>query len=446
MVDQSSSASGSDGARCSASVTPLCPTRNRSKQVSNPGPKLRNIGDLKAHDNIHIVLDCDISRAWLGDNWKFQNGGILDGFPRRFYHQEVSLLSLSSRYQRHQELGLAIAGQVHNVEEHFNNQKICFSNLINIKLDDSECTASTFDLKLGLLNIRSLSTKTLIINELITDQEFSVLCLTETKQNEYVVNEACPPGYSYIHQPRLTGRGGGVAVIHDYKLSATQKPRHQFNTFEVLYTNLTYATTDNKFTESIPLTVIYRPPGPYSEFLSEFGDFTSNLVVYLDKALIVGDFNIHFDKPEDPLRTAGVSILDSLGVNQNVIGPTHNGGHTLDLIFTFGLNIENRVTLPQSEAISDHYLVSFRMRLSHEMRNLPRYRMKRIFTSATAERFTDSLPELSHMIRSPSDPTELDQATDYLDSLFRNTLDTVAPLKRKTIKDKKLAPWYNDHT
>lgn len=47
-----------------------------------------------------------------------------------------------------------------------------------------------------------------------------------------------------------------------------------------------------------------------SEFPHEFTDFVSHLVVSVNKAVIVGDFNSHFDNPQDPLRTAFVSILD----------------------------------------------------------------------------------------------------------------------------------------
>uniref|UniRef100_A0AAY4DRN7 Reverse transcriptase domain-containing protein n=1 Tax=Denticeps clupeoides TaxID=299321 RepID=A0AAY4DRN7_9TELE len=284
---------------------------------------------------------------------------------------------------------------------------------------------------------------------MITDQGFDVLCLTETwlKQNEFVaLNESSPPGYSYVHQPRLTGRGGGVAVIYKDNLGITHKPRQGLNSFEILYTNITHVVSQNKNPKCIPLIIIYRPPGPYSEFLSEFTDFVSNLVVSVDKALIVGDINIHCDKLEDSLRTAFLSLLDSVGVNQHVTGPTHEGGHTLDLVLTFGLNIEDIVTLPQSEMVSDHFLIAFKICIKHNKLNPPRYRDKRTIISSTAQRFINTLPDLSMLINSPSDPAELDQATKCLEITLCSTLDIVAPLKRKIVRDKNLIPWYNDHT
>jgi len=40
---------------------------------------------------------------------------------------------------------------------------------------------SAMVLKLGLLNIRSLTPKAVIVNEMVTDNNFDVLCLTETQ-------------------------------------------------------------------------------------------------------------------------------------------------------------------------------------------------------------------------------------------------------------------------
>ncbi len=52
---------------------------------------------------------------------------------------------------------------------------------------------------------------------MITDNSFDVLCLTKTwlKTNDYFgLNESTPPSYCYKHEPRQTGRGGGVAIIY----------------------------------------------------------------------------------------------------------------------------------------------------------------------------------------------------------------------------------------
>ena len=38
-----------------------------------------------------------------------------------------------------------------------------------------------------------------------------------------------------------------------------------------------------------------QKPGPYSEFLSEFSEFLSQLVLSSDKVTVVGDFKIHVD-------------------------------------------------------------------------------------------------------------------------------------------------------
>ncbi len=50
-------------------------------------------------------------------------------------------------------------------------------------------------IKLGLLNIRSLSTKELFVNDMITDHKLDVLFLKETwlKPDEYItLNESTP--------------------------------------------------------------------------------------------------------------------------------------------------------------------------------------------------------------------------------------------------------------
>ncbi len=61
---------------------------------------------------------------------------------------------------------------------------------------------------------------------------------------------------------------------------------------------------------------MYRLPGLYTDFLKEFADFLSDLLVNVDKALIVGDFKIHVDNTYDALGLAFTDLINSFGVKQ----------------------------------------------------------------------------------------------------------------------------------
>ncbi len=78
--------------------------------------------------------------------------------------------------------------------------------------------------------------------------------------------------------------------------------------------NVTLSDINKKSLLSFALATVYRSPGPYSDFLGEFANFLSDLVITVDRALIVGDFNIHIDNENDTLGLAFIDILNSLGV------------------------------------------------------------------------------------------------------------------------------------
>ncbi len=127
-------------------------------------------------------------------------------------------------------------------------------NLIVIKPEKCKINEQKTFLKLGLLNIRSLTPKAVIVNEMITDNSFDVLCLTETwlKPNDYIgLNESTPPSYCYKHEPRQTGRESESEsdrvdwswrrsrnnIQYSDILNVTQKTGYRFNSFEILLLN-----------------------------------------------------------------------------------------------------------------------------------------------------------------------------------------------------------------
>ncbi len=103
---------------------------------------------------------------------------------------------------------------------------------------------------------------------MITDNSFDLLCLTETwlKTKDYFgLNESTPPNYCYKHEPRQTGRGGGVTTIYSDILNVTQKTGYRFNSFEIRMLNVTLSDMQKK--SVLSLATVYRPPGPYTDFL-----------------------------------------------------------------------------------------------------------------------------------------------------------------------------------
>ncbi len=120
--------------------------------------------------------------------------------------------------------------------------------------------------------------------------------------------------------------------------------------------NVKLSDKQNKSVLSLALATVYRPPGPYTDFLKEFADFLSDLLVNVDKALIVGDFNIYVDNTNDALGLAFTDLINYFGVKQNVIG--HHFNHTLDLIISHAIDLTDIDIVPRSDGVTDHFLVS----------------------------------------------------------------------------------------
>ena len=93
----------------------------------------------------------------------------------------------------------------------------------------------------------------------------------------------------------------------------------------------TKLTSGNK--ETIFLN-IYRPPSSkISTFFDEFQNLLEFFVPSPSELIITGDFNIHTDS--DLTTSNKLScILDNFHLKQHIYFPTHDDGHTLDLLIT----------------------------------------------------------------------------------------------------------------
>ena len=212
---------------------------------------------------------------------------------------------------------------------------------------------NTPQMKLALLNVRSLNNKTFLVNELIKENNLDCICLTETWLNDDTAKatliEACPPDYSFHQVSRKSKRGGGVAAIFSSKLLFKITELGEFTSIEYLAIELK--------TESVLFVIIYRPPKHSPIFIQEFSELLSLCVTRYDKIVLNGDLNIHVNKKADQRTIELLNLLTSFDLTQHITDPTHQHGNTLDLLITTGLNINNiSITdLP----LSDHHCILF---------------------------------------------------------------------------------------
>ena len=195
-------------------------------------------------------------------------------------------------------------------------------------------------LRVGILNVRSLGNKSSSVQELIASSEFDVFCAVETwheASNSPSVILSTPDDYLCVDQPRPLGPDesrphGGICMFHHKTLRSTKHELGNFtpSTFEHLSILVTSGC------QRLLVAGLYRPGSQRTTptFFSEFSEFLSHLSVLSYPVYLLGDLNIHLDNADLSDTTTITHLLDSFSFVQHISVPTHNRGHTLDVVIT----------------------------------------------------------------------------------------------------------------
>ena len=132
-----------------------------------------------------------------------------------------------------------------------------------------------------------------------------------------------------------------------------------------------------------------------------------------------------------------INITESFNLSQHVSGPTHNRGHTLDLVFTLGLNIDS--LLCEDLFIADHSCILFD--LSFNVDSLPCRRIvsSRILNHLSPGKFSDPSHFNSDM------HSDVDYLVQSFNEHFSETLDEIASIKTRSAPLIKSALWINNN-
>ena len=308
-------------------------------------------------------------------------------------------------------------------------------------------TQQVSHLRCALLNVRSLKNKCYVVSEYITDHNIDILCLTESWINDNIsdllcLNSATPSAYSFISVPRKSDRGGGLVLIYKSSLRVRLKPSLNNDSFESMLAEVVYDHIQ------MGMILVYRPPSEnFSTFLTEFGKMVTPLLIEnSSRVLCLGDFNIHVDQENDlrMLRAKAFnSLLSEIGLLQHVCFPTHEKGHTLDLVLT---DVRHPPLLRgpgptlQGYVQSDHYPLCFDITCPqpHKPSKIIQFHK---WSNLDLEHFKSKLsPNLADITAT----SDVNTMVDVYNQTLKSCLDDLLPVRSKTITEHFNCPYYND--
>ena len=195
----------------------------------------------------------------------------------------------------------------------------------------------------------------------VEDKQVDICCITETwfqSMSGKHTKDIKDAGFKIIHSVRENKGGGGTAILYKkvFKICNGESSVSKYSSFEYSYICMRHLKQ-----KLIILTVYRLGEVSCSVFCCEFEEFLQNLSDKCDILCAVGDFNVWAEKPRDTDAKSIKRIMKNFGLSQLVNVPTHDAGHTLDLIFLnkFQLSTEWAVEDDLLDVRSDHFPVFF---------------------------------------------------------------------------------------
>ena len=94
-------------------------------------------------------------------------------------------------------------------------------------------------------------------------------------------------------------------------------------------------------TSSLFVFFIYRLPGYDASFNDEFFNFILKTSLDYSNILVLGDVNLWLDDPKDQKAIEFLNDISNANFVQHLKVPTHQKGHTLDILLTNTLSTDN---------------------------------------------------------------------------------------------------------
>ena len=192
------------------------------------------------------------------------------------------------------------------------------------------------------------------------------------------------------------------------------------------------------------VVAIYHPPLNFQNFsdtafIDQFTDLLTTLQSKYNNIIILGDINMHMDDPTNQNASILHDSINAFNLTQHVKIPTHNKGHTLDVIITtHSTGFNNVGEIIPGPYISDLGLLILETTINKiEPQNITtKYRKSaKNINNIFKEKFCDE-----EILKS----TTLQDAINHFTKEVLKALDDIAPLKKVKTTNRKPKPWYDE--
>ena len=171
----------------------------------------------------------------------------------------------------------------------------------------------------------------------------------------------------------------------------------------------------------------------------DLSNVLERIVISSHELVILGDFIIMTDLQDTVEAITYSDFLDLFNLKNQMTFPTHNKGHTLDLLLT-----DNKCTImgevTQGDFISDHCLIDCKLNIA-KLQNDTLWRYCRKIKRMDKEKFKEDLKASLPLI---SQEPSVDAKTDKYHIILNSIMDKLATLKKKRIKKDMKKPWYDE--
>ena len=156
--------------------------------------------------------------------------------------------------------------------------------------------------------------------------------------------------------------------------------------------------------------------------------------------ILVGDFNLYYNDPNDDDASNFIETTQALGLHQNISFSTHVSGNTLDLIFSEANNKVKVGECSQGDYISDHCLITCSLGIDKPTttrKEIKYHKIKPVNVPTVASDIIKCLTD------STMTSTSLENNIRHFESIIKSSLDH-SPVKTKLMPLYKPIPWFTE--